>query len=694
MQPIRWYWRRLSAMSAAELAWRVRCRFQDTADRFLLGARVRYARRQAGRAPVPPRGGFAVTRVQLGGEGDADAALQKRTLRDLCARADQIVAGRLPIFDLNDCPLGSPVDWNRDHKHGVAAPMGFAPAIDYRDFGVTGDAKFVWEPSRHHQLVVLGRAYRASGNLEYARAAVAQWEQWLDQCPFGRGMNWRSPLELAIRLINWVWALDLIRSSGVLTAPLYRRIVAAVYLHAWEIRRKYSRGSSANNHLIGEAAGVFIASRYFPELPGAEEWSRRAHRVLSEEILRQTFADGANRELALGYHLFALQFFVLAGLAGRWTGCDFPPEFWGRLHGMFAFLAALTEGGNQVPMFGDSDDGYVLDLAGDPHDPRPWLALGAKLFDDPRLAGGGGEPLRSRAFADAGVYVLQSGRADSPERISVVFDCGPLGFGTIAAHGHADALSFTLRAFGADILVDPGTYDYFTYPAWRDYFRSTRAHNTVVVDDTDQSEMLGPFLWGARPHARCLTWTANECGGQIIAEHDGYTRLHDPVVHRRTVRLDGVARELLVEDELVAGGEHTASVCFHLAEQCRIVRREANRLTIDAGAGRLVLECDPRLSLQVLHGSEQPTGGWVSRGYHQKTPSLTIVGRTSHRGSVTLRTRIELGAAHGEVSADQSAAATEEQAASEDDLARLRRDEFAPQLCAETRSAGTLPEGE
>jgi hypothetical protein len=129
--------------------------------------------------------------------------------------------------------------------------LNFAESIDYRDFAVTGDAKYVWEPSRHHHLVVLGRAYRASGDPSFADALVEQLGSWLDQSPYGRGMNWRSPLELGIRLINWVWALDLIGESRLLTEGLRTRVLRAIHLHLWDITRKYSRGSSANNHRIG-----------------------------------------------------------------------------------------------------------------------------------------------------------------------------------------------------------------------------------------------------------------------------------------------------------------------------------------------------------------------------------------------------------------------------------------------------------
>jgi len=105
-----------------------------------------------------------------------------------------------------------------------------------------------------------GRAYRLTGETRFAQAVAEQIDSWLEQNPFGIGMNWRSGLELAIRLISWVWALDLIEGSGVVDQRLRHRILDSAARHIWEIDRKYSRGSSVNNHLIGEAAGVFVAA--------------------------------------------------------------------------------------------------------------------------------------------------------------------------------------------------------------------------------------------------------------------------------------------------------------------------------------------------------------------------------------------------------------------------------------------------
>jgi hypothetical protein len=336
---------------------------------------------------------------------------------------------------------------------------------------------------------------------------------------------------------------------------------------------------------------------------------------------------------------------------------------------MFEFLGTLSEGGTAPPMIGDSDDGYVLDL-GDSRELHALFCIGAVLFaraDFKAWTGSYAEASRwllcrssrkefdavaatpangllvSFGFPEAGYYLLQCGHKNRSDRLSVVFDCGDLGFKAIAAHGHADALSFTLRAVGADVFVDPGTYDYFSHPAWRAYFRSTRAHNTLVVDGVDQSVKLGPFLWGSRAHARCLAWEPRLQGGKVVGEHDGYTRLADPVVHRRTLELDERARVLSIQDDIVASGPHEISAYFHLAEDAVLSVERPNRCSIAVGDGMVRLEVDARLEVDVLTGSDDPIGGWVSRGYHRKGPSTTLIARGRCYGNNSFVHQVNLG---------------------------------------------------
>lgn len=668
MQSVGWYVRRLRGMSASEVAWRMRSVVRDAVDRGRV-ATGRYPSAEqvfGGLDPATVSAGFRVSDLPVGAWARPDRSAQEASwLASLLPVADALVGHRFTFFDLSDRHLGDPIDWNRDHSAGKPAPKRFAPSIDYRDFYVTGDCKLVWEPNRHHQLAVLGRAYRATGDARYSAAIEEQLASWLDACPFGVGMNWRSPLELAIRLINWVWALGLVEGAALRSPDLRRRVLHSAYLHLWDVRRKYSRGSSANNHAIGEAAGVFIGASYFRGLPQVASWRRQAREILEREIVAQTYADGFTREQAVGYHYFVLQFLLLAGLVARWTGEDFPPAYWARIESMMNFAAALIEGG-PVPMIGDADDGYVLDLGGPRGDFRPLLAVGAVLFDRPDLKALAGPfpegarwllgaeaaakyasstvpaqaPLVSRAFPDSGYYLLQFGAAGSQPAISVIFDCGELGFGSISAHGHADALSVVVRAFGKDVLVDPGTYDYFTHPQWRSYFRSTAAHNTIEVDGEDQSVMLGPFLWGERARSRCLSWAPSPTGGFVEGEHHGYARLSDPVVHRRRLSLDGERGELRIEDTVEAKASHEVSLAFHFSECCEATLRSSNVFNVAVDGGQLSLHVDERLKATLVRGENRPDGGWVSRGYHRKDPATIIRASGRFSGQMSFVTRL------------------------------------------------------
>jgi len=336
-------------MSAGELAWRAAGRLRDGELWGRLALRLEPRLRvsdpaDAGACADP---GFRVCDVRVG-EWAVPERNDERQWRDrLVAHAEQVAHHRLSFFDLVDRDLGNPIDWNCDHGSGRKAPLGFAPLVDYRDYRVTGDAKVVWEPNRHHHPVVLGRAYRVTGDVRYASAVVEQLESWLEQCPFGRGMNWRSPLELAVRLINWVWTVDLIRESGLVTGKFQNRLRHAVYLHLWEITRKYSRGSSANNHRIGEAAGVFIASSYFRELDAAGRWQRESRQILDEEIIAQTYADGGSREQAVAYHVFVLQLLLLAAIVARKTGEEFSEPYLSRLERIVNMNALRRRGGGR-----------------------------------------------------------------------------------------------------------------------------------------------------------------------------------------------------------------------------------------------------------------------------------------------------------------------------------------------------------
>jgi len=304
----------------------------------------------------------------------------------------------------------------------------------------------------------------------------------------------------------------------------------------------------------------------------------------------------------------------------------------------------------------------VLDLGPRSPDPHPLLALGAAACGgtlrtpiEPsalealqwapaqQISPADAAPLESRGFAASGYYLLQWQGPGLRDRVSVFFDCAELGFGTIAAHGHADALHVAVRAFGEDVLVDPGTYDYFRYPEWRDYYRSTRGHNTLAVDGEDQSVMHGSFLWGPRAVPRCLEWTPGPGGGIVAGEHDGYTRLADPVTHSRRLELNRATRSLVITDTVTMQAEHELRLRFHLSEYARVTRTGDSSFAIHLRGGDVSLHLDPRLALSTAEGAGPDEGGWTSRRYHHRAPSTVITGTIRAAVPAALVSRLEFG---------------------------------------------------
>ncbi|MGQ0656420.1 MAG: alginate lyase family protein, partial [Betaproteobacteria bacterium] len=595
--------------------------------------------------------------------------------------ADRIAEGWLDVFALRGVQAGAPPRWNRDPKTGIEAPLVFGKHLDYRDSDLVGDIKYLWEPNRHLHLVTLAQAWVLSGRKRYAETLVEHLDSWFFACPYGMGPNWASALEVGLRLVNWAAAWQLI---GGAQSKLFEnqdgrefraRWLRAVYQHAEFIRGWTSAHSSANNHLIGEAAGLFIAALTWPHWGRSREWLAQSKRILEREALAQNAPDGVNREQAVWYQQFVLDMLVLSLLAGKANKEWFSADFESRVEAMMDFLASVMDAGGNVPMIGDADDGIVANLGLEEDPFRPMLAVGALLFrrSDFKLKAGaasgkmsdrcrwlfsrtGGPsadelyasldsektrlPLR-QTFPEGGYFILGCD-FDTPSEVRVVADAGALGYRSIAAHGHADALSFTLSVGGQEYLIDPGTYAYHTQARWRQYFRGTSAHNTVRIDGRDQSEQGGNFMWLAKARAACSLWLSSAEKDSFEGWHDGYMRLEDPVKHRRLIELDKKARRLLVEDTLEMADEHEVELFFHCHERCRV----------DAVAGGFLISRKKKALKLVLpecgearleRGALAPMLGWVSRRFDRREQTTTIVWRAKLSGQSILRTAIVIG---------------------------------------------------
>jgi hypothetical protein len=606
-----------------------------------------------------------------------DGCAQIRGREAILAAAAPIAQGRLDVLALRGIDFGSPPRWNRDPKTGIEAPLVYGKLLDYRDQDLVGDIKYLWEPNRHLHLVTLAQAWALSGRRIYLDALEEHLDSWFIACPAGYGPNWASALEVALRLVNWSAAWQILGGANAAIfekkehAEFRDRWLRSVWQHAQFISRWFSLHSSANNHLIGEAAGLFIAGLTWPHWREAKDWVGAAKKILEAETLKQNAPDGVNREQAVWYQQFVLEMLVLCLLAGKANGQWFSADYESRIEAMMDFIASIMDAGGNVPMLGDADDGVVLRLSQEAGSSpfRSALATGALLFrrgdfklkagalDDRTrwLFGPGADaafdgldvektrlPPR-QTFPEGGAYVLGCD-FETPQEIRAVVDAGPLGYRSIAAHGHADALAFTLSAGGREIFIDPGTYAYHTQPRWREYFRGTGAHNTVRIDGLDQSVSGGNFMWTRHARSGCSLWLSSADKDSFEGWHDGYMRLEDPVKHRRLIELDKKARRLRIEDTLEMVEEHEVELLFHCAEDCQVdAVPEGYRVgRDDAAAAKLVLPAIASAQARVERGNLSPLLGWVSRSFDVRQPSSTIVWHARLGGRVVLTSEIVL----------------------------------------------------
>lgn len=547
-----WYIQRLRAMSAGEVAWRFgQKRLSAYERRAFSKMEPVYAVDAYGRAPKAnlSRLGidFANDEFSVGADVELLGGYQYSEYRKRWHAAFQ--------------SLG---DW----------PMRFAADYAFGDEGVPGDIRTNWELNRHRQFTLLAKSYFVTSVDGYFSELSDLFEDWNEQNPFMWGPEWASPMEESIRLINWLVTAAFLEAVGdEATDGLRRRLVVGAWVMAAHVRQHYSRYSSANNHTIVEAAGVAVAATVF----GEHEWLDEALALLESEVAHQTHPDGVNKEQALHYQLFVVEGLCLVSHALRTIGKALPTSLVERLLSMARYARACSVGGGKYIEFGDDDEGVILCLGSEMSCYSDYvLALATlELESDCRWAEDvrccetigwlyGKRKLHSanalllaqnasvESFPDGGVTIV---RFDEGHGV-LAFDHGPLGFGRLAAHGHADALSVQLYVDGEPVLIDPGTFIYNGDRRMRDKFRSTCVHNTVCVGGGDQSEALGPFLWGRK--ANVSGFALEECEGCITmsAEHDGYS----PVCIRRTVEVRGA--NVVITDEV--DGKQDAMTSWHL----------------------------------------------------------------------------------------------------------------------------------
>ncbi len=556
-------------------------------------------------------------------------------------RADRVIAGKFDLLGYSGLSFGNPVDWHFEPVTGKRTPLVHWSKVNYLNPAVAGDKKVTWELNRHQFFVTLGQAYWMTGSEAYAEAFVGLASSWMDANPPGRGINWASSLEVGFRAISWLWALHLFAGSQKLTPEFTLRFLKFLTLFGNHVEKYLSLYFSPNTHLTGEALSLFYLGVALPELKSSEHWRSLGLKILQDQLYTQIRGDGVYFEQASYYHRYTADFYMHLLLLGRASRSGLPPELEQNLSKMMDHLMWITRPNGSSSLVGDDDGGRLVMLGvrrGD--DFRDTLATGSAIAgrSDWKFIAGEAAVETLWLLGPAGVTEFDKVNAQLPSKLTQEFsesgyivmrdgwlfesgylliDCGPHG-SLGCGHAHADALALEFAAGGVQWLTDSGTLTYTGKAEWRDYFRSTAAHNTAEVDGQSQSVPSGPFSWSHVAESKLGEIITTENIGYFSGSHNGYQRLADPVKHAREVLMMKSSVEspmpsyLIVRDRFDAREHHSYAINYHFSPDCRASVKE-NRVEVrSANNCGLVLT-----SFGTTEPSAEVKQGWISRCYGQ-----------------------------------------------------------------------------
>lgn len=531
------------------------------------------------------------------------------------------------------------------HFHFRGRTVTFVGDVDWQA-RPEGNISWEWDLNRHRYFVTLGTAYYYSRRLAYLDKLINLWEQWIAANPVCQTPAWRQPFEVASRLRNWMWAYFLLERCAQVPPRHFQNLGTAIREHSAFL---YSNLEYhwPNNHLLLEAVTLYEYALLFRAACTNQKIATRARRVLIREIESQILPDGGHSELCSMYHrIIAGELAQLAILCRR-LGQPLPCDVEYCIRRSVEFSAALDRGYGSAPLLGDSaadDTNLRFDFASPERSELNYWTKSehtSKLFASEQRT----PPPNLQLFPDSGYAFLRSGTGDHSLRLT--FDFGPFSRCPSANHAHADALSFDLHAGGRPLLVDPGVYlPWDDDGSWARHFRSTAAHNTLVIDGKDQSELCRFADVGRTASTRVVDYQSSEDEIQVTADCVPYWATRREICHTRTISARN-GGPIFIRDHVTGSGYHHLEWYFHVAPDLDAAATCAGEFVLRLPAtgedlARIRVQATRIPDLNLTRGQTEPRQGWVSLNSAEVLPAYVATYSTEAELPFSLEFEIEL----------------------------------------------------
>ena len=524
------------------------------------------------------------------------------------------------------------IKWHEDFKSGNSWKKGVY-YLKQRQSTVKGaDIKVPWELSRGHHLLWLGEAYILTKDERYAKEVIEEVKDWWNENPFMYSVNWTCTMDVAIRAVNWLYAVAMVIDSPAVNEAFIQKFYKSLYQHGWFIFNHFERTIPySNNHLFSDIAGLLYLTLLFKETKKGKKWLNYTISALYEEIRCQVLPSGVHYERSVSYHRLMTEMVVSSVFLLKRCDIIIPADIEYRAGSMLSYIASYTKQNHLSPLVEDNDDGRFLPFVRRDFRQHDYLldVGSAEML----VIANGVLPIsfkkekESVIYPDAGHAILKKDEVylfvTNGEQSS--YDNGRK---TVGTHTHNDKLSFELALGPDDIIIDPGAYIYTPQPEKSNEFRSTLKHNTVVVDGEEQNIITPKNVFQVTKNSRAtqLDLLSDVC---MVGE---YKTFEGGLNHHRRFDVGENAVEII--DQLSkAGTGHSAALSFHLAPQVK-AQIDGNEVVLESKNYIINLSFDNNLEPELIEDTVSPTYGVL-------VESKTIRAKVLFDKNVVIKTRIQ-----------------------------------------------------
>jgi hypothetical protein len=533
--------------------------------------------------------------------------------------ADRICSGELRLYGIEPKTFIDGINWHKDYYSGhewLLRP--FNRIYDSNDSGF--DLNVPFELSRLQFIPTLLQAHKATNKIGYLSRLIELLDSWIDENPYGFGVNWWSSMDVGLRAVNFVLAITYL--AGKIPESkfkLYRKVLWKHGLYIYKYDVVNDRVKNKNNHYLGSMLGMLVVSMCF-EGRKASSMKRFAIDALKKEIPRQFYKDGGNFESATGYHQFSLEVVLTAilfirvyyaetksqGIVDNILGDGVRDRLSSALDLVWDYMACY----GQSPNIGDSSDCRVLVT-------KDYFSRKASdhsfLFSMGKISIGYEKPNKNDAFAQ--VYTDSGYGFFRNRHYGIVAYAGPKGTNGTGGHGHNDKCSFVLHVKGQPVFVDSGTYIYNPDTKARYSLKQGKAHNIVMIDDLEQCEISQARVFGMTGdiHTK-IDMRKKDNSPQFRMGHDGYRRF--PGFGWVFREITCYEQSIVLYESLQGTGSYQVSFFFNLHSYVE-VEESVNSLVLLTDKSRITVNFPDMFRVHMAPSTYSPS-------YHSRMKNRCI----------------------------------------------------------------------